>query len=173
MKLPGILSRPPRMSSMLALSAPIFFAVLLAVGFVHGTLEADEQSQKTLYERLGGVATIAPMMDDLLDRLYVNPVINANPAVQAIHLRLHPAVAKFMFTEYFCQASGGPCRYVGRSMREAHSGLNITEAEWKAMQAEFQKTLNKLKVPERERKELGAIVNYTKADIVVVNSSGR
>ena len=51
-------------------------------------------------------------------------------------------------------------------MKEAHAHLNITDAEWKAMVADFHKTLDKFKVPTREQEELIAIVGSTKKDIV-------
>jgi hemoglobin len=52
-------------------------------------------------------------------------------------------------------------------MKEAHQHLNITEKEWKAMLADFKKTLDKYKVPPHEQKELIAIVEGTKKDIVI------
>ncbi|MFQ5894138.1 MAG: hypothetical protein ACE5H5_07465 [Nitrospinota bacterium] len=46
-------------------------------------------------------------------------------------------MAKFMFTEYFCQATGGPRTSIGRTMKEAHAGFNIAEGDGQAMVAEF------------------------------------
>jgi hemoglobin len=66
-----------------------------------------------------------------------------------------------------CQATGGPQVYTGRSMKESHQHLQITEGEWQAMAAEFKKSLDKFKVHDREQKELFAIVESTKKDIVV------
>jgi hemoglobin len=140
--------------------------LLLSAGGAVNALSGEGQISKTLYERLGGVKSIAALTDDLIDRLYVNPVINANPVVQEIHLNLHPSVAKFMFTEYFCQAAGGPCTYIGRSMKEAHAGLNIAESEWKEMLVEFGRTLDKFKIGPDERRDLMGIVDYTKVDII-------
>ena len=62
---------------------------------------------------------------------------------------------------------GGPEKYNGRTMKETHKDMNITEKEWDAMAADFVKTLDKFKVPEKEQKELLAIVESTKSDIVV------
>jgi hemoglobin len=58
-------------------------------------------------------------------------------------------------------------------MRESHQQLNITEGQWQAMVAEFQKTLDKFKVPAKEQGELITIVNSTKADIVAPAKSQR
>jgi len=59
-----------------------------------------------------------------------------------------------------------PDKYAGRPMKESHQHLHITEAEWQAMLSDFEKTLDKFKVPEAEQKELIAIVESTKKDIV-------
>jgi hemoglobin len=56
-------------------------------------------------------------------------------------------------------------------MKESHKHLNISEAEWQAMAADFRKTLDKFKVPEKEQKELFAIVESTKKDIVKASPS--
>ena len=66
-----------------------------------------------------------------------------------------------------CQATGGPEIYSGRSMVETHANLNITEQEWQAMLSDFTRILNNYKVPEREQNELVAILESTKADIVI------
>ena len=65
-------------------------------------------------------------------------------------------------------ATGGPQKYTGRSMRDSHADLKITEGEWVAFCDDFQHTLDKFKVPAAEQKELFAIVQSTKADIVGV-----
>jgi hemoglobin len=66
-----------------------------------------------------------------------------------------------------CMATGGPEKYTGRSMKDAHKNLAINEAQWNAMAADFKKVLDNFKVPEAEQKELFDIVGTTKADIVV------
>lgn len=65
-----------------------------------------------------------------------------------------------------CEVTGGPCKYTGRSMKESHVHLNISEKEWGVMAGEFKKSLDKFKVPDAEQKELFDIVGTTKADIV-------
>ena len=65
-----------------------------------------------------------------------------------------------------CQASGGPQKYTGKSMKEAHKDLKISEAEWEAMVKDFLNTLAKLKVPNKEQIELIVIVGNVKGDIV-------
>jgi len=121
----------------------------------------------TLYERLGGVYSIATVVDDLINRIMVDPRLNANPAVDDAHHKFPPAGFKYLVTEMVCWATGGPQQYTGRSMEESHRHLHITPKEWEAFLDDFQQTLDKFQVPAAEQAELRAIVASTYADIVV------
>ncbi len=128
---------------------------------------AAQTQEKSLYDRLGGAYNIAAVVDDFIERLLVNDVLNANPAIKEARDRVPKAGLKFRVTALVSQVTGGPEKYAGRSMKESHAHLHITEAEWQAMLADFKKSLAKFKVPELESKELIAIVESTKKDIVV------
>ena len=128
---------------------------------------AGELSQPTLYERLGGVYSIAVVVDDFVDRVMADPRLNANPAVDEAHHKVPPAGFKYLVTEMVCWASGGPQKYTGRSMADSHRHLNITPKEWDAFMDDFQQTMDKFKVPAAERGELREIVDSTYGDIVV------
>jgi hemoglobin len=121
----------------------------------------------SLYDRLGGVYNIATVVDDLIDRMMVDPRLNANPRVDEAHHRVAPAGFKFLVTEMVCWAAGGPQQYSGRPMGDSHRDLMITEAEWQAFMDDFQQTLDKFQVPQAERDELNAIVESTKDGVVV------
>ena len=97
-----------------------------------------------------------------------NPVLNANAAVDEAHHRVSAAGFKYYVTEMVCWATGGPQKYTGRAMRESHEHLKITESEWVAFCKDFDDTMAKFNVPEMEHKELFAIVQSTKGDIVTV-----
>jgi hemoglobin len=122
---------------------------------------------RSLYDRLGGAYPIAVVVDDFIDRLLVNDTLNANPAIKAARDRVPRQGLKFHVATLVCQVTGGPCKYTGRDMKNAHAHLNINETEWQAMLADFRATLDKFKVPAAEQGELVAIVNSTKPDIVV------
>ena len=117
---------------------------------------------------MGGVYPIATVVDDFIERLLVNNTLNANPAIKAARDRVLKAGLKFQVTSLVCQLAGGPQKYAGRGMKEAHVHLHITEKEWDAMVADFKKTLDKFKVPEKEQGELFGAVGAAKADIVEV-----
>jgi len=128
---------------------------------------ASPETQPSLYERLGGIYSIATVVDDFIDRIMNDPRINTNPAVNEAHHKVPPAGFKYLVTEMVGWASGGPQKYTGRPMRESHEHLNITPKEWDAFMDDFQQTLDKFGVPAAEQAELKAIVNSTYGDIVI------
>ena len=130
----------------------------------------SQPTQPSLYERLGGIYSIATVVDDLIDRVMNDPRLNANPLVNEAHHKVPPAGFKYLVTEMVGWASGGPQKYTGRPMRESHEKLNITPKEWDAFMDDLQQTLDKFSVPATEQAELKAIVNSTYGDIVIGKS---
>src|SRR5579862_4300231 len=94
------------------------------------TSASSAQSKPSLYERLGGVYAIAAVVDDFVDRIMVDPRLNANPKVDEAHHKVPSAGFKYLVTEQVCWATGGPQVYTGRSMRDSHAHLEITPREW-------------------------------------------
>lgn len=68
--------------------------------------------------------------------------------------------------DQLCQATGGPCLYIGRPMKTAHAGLGITESDWQLTVNHLVASLDKFKVPEKEKNEFLALASSLKADIV-------
>jgi hemoglobin len=159
--------KAPHLKAMMALTAVLFCALILAAT---PTSAQDEAApQPSLYERLGGVYSIATVVDEFIERLLVNDILNANPAIKSSRDTTPKAGLKFRVTALVCQLSGGPEVYNGRSMAEAHAHLNISNAEWDEMVRVFVATLNDFKVPEKEQGELLALVGPAKADIVTAD----
>ncbi len=127
-------------------------------------------SHSSLYERLGGVYAIAAVVDDFIDRIMVDSRLNANPNVDEAHHRVSKAGFKYLVTEQVCWAAGGPQVYTGRSMRDSHAHLEITEFEWQSFLDDLRQTFDKFEVPATEQAELLAIVESTKSDIVLGRS---
>src|SRR6202158_875301 len=126
----------------------------------------------SLYDRLGGVYSIATVVDDFIDRVMSDPMLNANLLVDEAHHRVPPTGFKYLVTEMVWWATGGPQKYTGKSMADSHAHLKITGNEWEAFLDDFQQTLDKFKVPAEEQAELRAIVNSTRSDIVVGSALG-
>src|SRR5437867_12667888 len=130
----------------------------------------SQPTQPSLYERLGGIYSIATVVDDLIDRVMNDPRLNANPLVNEAHHKVPPAGFKYLVTEMVGWASGGPQKYTGRPMRESHEQLNITPKEWDAFMDHLQQAPDKVSVPAAEHAALKAIVNSTYRDIVIGKS---
>jgi hemoglobin len=130
----------------------------------------DTQSvaaKASLYERLGGVYSIATVIDDFIDRIMVDSRLNANSFVDEAHHRVPPAGFKYLVTEMLCEAAGGPQVYSGRDMASSHQHLKITAEEWEAFMEDLDQTLDKFAVPTAERAEIQTIVESTRAAIVI------
>jgi hemoglobin len=138
-----------------------------------GQSSSAEESPSSLYERLGGVYSIAPVVDDFIDRIMDDPRLNANPLVDEAHHRVSPSGFKYLVTEMVCWASGGPQTYTGRSMYDSHVHLEITEAEWGFFMEDLATTFDQFELPSSERAELVSIVESTKPDIVLAEHDER
>jgi hemoglobin len=79
-----------------------------------------------------------------------------------------PAVFKLKshLSDQICDATGGPCSYLGRDMKTTHAGMKITEAEWSATVEALVKALDKYKIDKTEKEELLAALGPMKKDIV-------
>lgn len=125
----------------------------------------------SLYDRLGGIYSIATVVDDFVDRIMVDARLNANPRVDEAHHRVPAPGFKYLVTEMLAEAAGGPQHYTGRAMLESHLELRITATEWSVLMEDLDETLNKFDVPALERSEVIAIVESTRNDIVVAENT--
>jgi hemoglobin len=114
----------------------------------------------TLYERLGGRDAIMAVVDDFVGRCAADDRVNGKFARTDID-RL-----KRMLVDQICQASGGPCTYEGRDMRETHDGMGVTAGEFDALVEDLVATLNQFSVPEPVQSELLGLLGPMRADIV-------
>ncbi|HTG95265.1 MAG TPA: group 1 truncated hemoglobin [Pyrinomonadaceae bacterium] len=118
---------------------------------------------KSLYDRLGGYNAVALVVDDFIVRLVTDKQFDkffvGHSTDSKKHIRQH-------ILDQFCAATGGPCLYTGRDMKMSHSGLGITNAEWDAAAKHLVASLDKYKVPEKEKSEVLAFVTTLKKDIV-------
>lgn len=148
----------------------ILFIVLTTLATMTFQAQANEMEEPSLYDRLGGVYSIATVVDDLIERLLVNETLNANPAIKAARDHVPKAGLKFHLTAQVSQAAGGPQIYTGRNMHDTHAHLSITETEWQVLLSEFKVTLDKFNVPVKEQNELFAIIDTTKQSIVIAQN---
>ena len=137
-----------------------------APAFTHRVAAAAEKSEKSLYERLGGVFAIAAVVDHFSDAVVKNPIVgkkSKNPQLREWHtknLERLPGL-KFMRTLWVCNVSGGPYQFAATKpgktplgLEEAHRDLRISPAEFDEVAAELGRTLDFAKVPKSEKAEV-------------------
>jgi len=116
--------------------------------------------QKSLYDRLGGQGAIVAVVDDFVGNVAADNRINKFFAKTDI-----PRL-KRLLVEQICAGTGGPCTYTGRDMKTAHGGMGITDAQFNALVEDLVKTLDKFKVPDKEKGELLGVLGPMKPSIV-------
>lgn len=126
---------------------------------------SDTAASKSLYDRLGGKSAITAVVDTFVARVAADARINKKFARSDI-----PRV-KAMLVDQICKETGGPCTYSGRSMKESHRDMAVTEGEFNALVEDLVAALNQFNVPKREQDELLAALGSMKGDIVEVQGA--
>ncbi len=114
-------------------------------------------SQESLYKRLGGYDAIAAVSDDFISRLAGDAQLSKFLAGLSVDSQKK---LRQNLVDFICNATGGPCLYVGRDMKTAHTGLHITEDQWNIAAGHLTESLNKFHVGDKEKDELlGAVIS--------------
>ena len=127
------------------------------------SMGGDAPSTRSLYKRLGGREGIAGVVDDFTATMVADGRVNLR------FKDMKPAeVFKFKsnLADQICEATGGPCSYLGKDMKKAHEGMKVTEAEWNATVENRVKALDKHKVQAPAKQELLGALGPMKKDIV-------
>ena len=132
---------------------------LVAAAAIAGCAAAPPAQAPTLYERLGGRAALTAVVDDAI----VN--VSADPRINRRFVNAGPGLTKNL-VDLLCLRAGGPCRYEGQDMASAHEGMQIRDDEFDALVEDIAKSLDKFKVPLRERDEALAILRQMRNAIV-------
>ena len=121
--------------------------------------------ERSLYERLGGIDSITAVVEDFRDRVAADDRINKKFArTDLVRLRK-------MLIDQVCEATGGACKYSGRSMKAAHEGMGVTSGEFDALVQDLVATFDHFKVGQKEQGEVLAVLGPLKTDIVELDSS--
>jgi len=138
---------------------------------------ARAEGKLPLFDRLGGETGISNIVADVLPRLLQDPRVNWqrkgvkrgvfqskaaswDAAPESIaNLEKH-------IVQFLALATGGPARYEGKDMTATHSGMNISNPEFDAALGDLKASLDKLRIPNKEQKELLAIIETTRPQVV-------
>jgi hemoglobin len=132
--------------------------VSMLAGCAHRT--AQPAADATLYQRLGGHPGISAVVEDAIANVAADSRINQRFASTDL------ARLKRGLVEFLCDRSGGPCRYRGRNMADAHEGMKIRADEFDALVEDLVRSLDKHRVPARDKAELLALLGRMKNAII-------
>ncbi len=120
-------------------------------------------SEATLYQRLGGYDAIAAVCADLITRLRADAQLG-----RFWQYRGEDGIKREyqLLVDYLCNAAGGPMYYTGRDNKLSHQGMRISAGDWDVFMGHLNATLDKFNVPDRERGDVLAFIDSTRADIV-------
>lgn len=136
-------------ASLLAMSTPAVFG----------------QAKDALYKSLGGKKAIAAVVDLFVGNVAADAKINsffkadvADPA----------KLKKFKnnLVDQICEAAGGPCKYKGKSMKDAHKGMGVSTADFNALVGDLVAALDKAGVKTADKNALLGVLGPMKSDIV-------
>jgi hemoglobin len=142
---------------------PKFTALaLLAAASLVSTAQAQQTS---LYHNLGGKKAIVAVVDDFVGRVAADNRINAFFAATAADPK-RLAAFKSKLVDQICEASGGPCKYTGKSMQAAHAGMGISGADFGALVSDLVAALDKFKVQPMDKDTLLGVLGPMQSAIV-------
>lgn len=137
-----------------------FYALFLVGGLALSSTPAVAST--TLYEQLGGKENIRALMDDFVTRVAADPRIGdqfKNTDAKRLASQL---------TDQVCEATGGPCKYVGLDMKAAHAGMTITKAHFNALVEVLIASMNAKGVPFDKQTDILALLAPMHRDVITV-----
>jgi hemoglobin len=143
----------------------LFLLALASVAPVYAQPQqaSSAMQQASLYKRLGGYDALAAVTDDFVGRLATDPKLSR---FFAGHNETCLKRVRQHVVDFLCVATGGPCVYTGQDMKTAHTGLHISDDDWNTSVKHLVETLDKFKVPEKEKNEVLGAISGLKGDIV-------
>lgn len=135
----------------------VVWSVVLMVG---AGCAANQPQGKPLYDRLGGKGAITAVVETFVGNVGGDARINGYFASTDL------AKLKVHLVNQICEASGGPCTYSGRTMKQTHAGMGVTDAAFGALVEDLVAALDHHKVGKTEKDELLGALGPMKRDIV-------
>ncbi len=141
----------------------LFLTLGVLLGSAGFTRTSAQTSGDTLYKRLGGYDALAAVTDDFIGRLASDKQLGRFFVGLSDNSKMR---VRQLVVDQLCAATGGPCLYLGRDMKTAHKGMGITQLDWTIAVKHLVATLDKFKVPTKEKDEVLAAISSMKGDIV-------
>jgi hemoglobin len=151
--------------------APDIAAVMEAVGstrndIVEGAPGKKAPAPANLWDRLGGEKGVDKVLTDFIGAAALDPKVDFTRGGKYKFDETKAQALKKSLIDFVSDATGGPFKYTGPSMKDVHKGMGITDAQFDALAGHLKEALEKSGVlPDDVKAVLGA-VSGTRADIV-------
>ena len=123
----------------------------------------SSEPSPSLYKRLGGREGIATVVDAFVVNALADPRIG--PAFKSLPAaKVGPL--KSNIADFICENTGGPCSYLGRTMKESHKGLGLEKTDFDACNAALAKALDTNGVKAADKEQVMKLVASLMNDIV-------
>jgi hemoglobin len=152
----GITHKEGMMGQGRGIGGIVVLTVLVSVGAVW----AENPKGKSLYERLGGKEAISAVVETFVGK------VGADKRINGFFASTDLTKLKVNLVNQICEGSGGPCKYTGRTMKQTHAGMGVTDAAFGALVEDLVSALDQHKVGKAEKEELLGILGPMKGDIV-------
>jgi hemoglobin len=117
---------------------------------------------RSLFDRLGGLPAITAVVDD-----FVNTT-GADTRINMFFVNTDVPKLKQAMVDQICEATGGPCKYTGKSMEESHRNMKVTAKDFEVFMEDLEVTLERFRVPAREKGEVLAAFRTMQKDVVTL-----
>ena len=115
---------------------------------------------KSLYDRLGGKVAITAVIETFVGN------VGGGARINGFFGSTDPTKLKMHLVNQVCEASGGPCKYTGRTMKQTHAGMGVHDAAFGALVEDLVAALDHHKVGKTEKDDLLGVLGPMKSDIV-------
>lgn len=141
----------------------MFAAVALGAGVAVAdtpSMKKEAPAAKSLYDRLGGKDAITAVVHEFVTN------VGGDKRINKFFAKTDIKKLEGTLVDQIGSATGGPQKYTGKSMKDAHKGMGVSDADFTALVEDLVKALDKFKVPEKEKKELLTALGGMHDDIV-------
>ena len=137
-----------------------FGSALVGVSLLFVSVAGVADSHDGLYKRIGAQEGIATVVDGFLGK------VGADDRVNGRFANTDMPKLKALLIDQVCEATGGPCKYAGKSMLDAHTGMNVTDNEFGIIAAHFAAAMVDADVQTDDNTTIMGVLAGTHDDIV-------
>lgn len=142
------------------------FVAFVTLVWMNNSVFALAKKGDSLYTRIGGKKTVASVIDDFVGRCATDSRISGFFAATAANPQRLKAFKKKL-EDQLCELTGGPCKYEGKSMKEAHKGMGIRPSDFDALLQNFKLSLDKYRVQPKDKNVIVAKLTAMRNDVIV------